>query len=35
MTDTDAGENHFKAGAHFDGSTGNGNAPLGTLVFNT
>ncbi|WP_415830398.1 VCBS domain-containing protein, partial [Bordetella flabilis] len=24
-----------KAGAHFDGSTGNGNAPLGTLVFNT
>jgi VCBS repeat-containing protein len=35
ITDTDAGENHFKPGAHFDGSTGNGNAPLGTLVFNT
>jgi VCBS repeat-containing protein len=34
ITDTDAGENHFKPGAHFDGSTGNGNAPLGTLVFN-
>ncbi len=34
ITDTDAGQNHFQAGAHFDGSTGNGNAPLGQLVFN-
>ncbi|WP_094841649.1 retention module-containing protein [Bordetella genomosp. 11] len=34
ITDTDAGESHFQAGAHFDGSTGNGNVPLGQLVFN-
>uniref|UniRef100_UPI0039EE3DC9 retention module-containing protein n=1 Tax=Bordetella sputigena TaxID=1416810 RepID=UPI0039EE3DC9 len=33
ITDPDAGESSFKAGAHFDGSTGNGNAPLGTLTF--
>ncbi len=35
ITDADAGESHFQAGAHFDGSTGNGNAPLGQLVFNS
>ncbi|ANN71814.1 retention module-containing protein [Bordetella bronchialis] len=34
ITDADTGESSFKPGAHFDGSTGNGNAPLGTLVFN-
>ncbi|WP_094847055.1 retention module-containing protein [Bordetella genomosp. 9] len=34
ITDVDTGESSFKPGAHFDGSTGNGNAPLGTLAFN-
>jgi VCBS repeat-containing protein len=34
IADRDEGEGLFQAGARFDGSTGNGNAPLGTLVFN-
>ncbi|OZI23986.1 hypothetical protein CAL26_11325, partial [Bordetella genomosp. 9] len=34
ITDADAGEATFRPGAHFDSSTGNGNAALGTLVFN-
>ncbi|CAM3548720.1 VWFA domain-containing protein [Bordetella sputigena] len=34
ITDADTGEAVFRPGAHFDGSTGNGNAPLGALVFN-
>jgi VCBS repeat-containing protein len=34
ITDLDAGQNSFQPGARFDGSTGNGNTPLGELVFN-
>jgi VCBS repeat-containing protein len=35
ITDQDAGQSRFQPEARFDGSTGNANAPLGTLVFNT
>ncbi|ANN76578.1 hypothetical protein BAU07_05110 [Bordetella flabilis] len=34
IADQDAGQDSFQPQARFDGSTGNGNAPLGTLVFN-
>jgi VCBS repeat-containing protein len=33
ITDPDAGQSRFQPEARFDGSTGNGNLPLGTLVF--
>ncbi len=35
IADVDAGESNFRPGATFDHSTGNGNAALGTLVFNS